>query len=245
MTLSIQASYISDKGLNPRYKVNEDSYLIMKDEHAYAVADGVGGAHAGDLASRSALKFINASIREYSKKFKGSPIDFLRKVIEAGNKIVFEMGQKKNRQMASTVAIMLLQDNYALLGHVGDSRIYVVRNGHISQLTRDHSKLEELKDKNPDMALNSNNFADRHVITKALGVSRFISPDIQKVFLKNDDVFIICTDGIYRHHTENDLLTTVKNNINNPNEICRTLKETCYRKGAKDNLTAVVLKIGV
>ena len=243
MNLTIETAYISDKGLNPKYSVNEDSFLLMEKESVFAVADGVGGAHAGDVASDLALETISNGVRKYSKRFKENKIDFLQKLIVAGNKIVYENSIRKKKQMATTLAIILVENNYAVLGHVGDSRIYVIRNGKLLQLTKDHSKLQEMLDQNPQLSLSRANYSDGHIITRALGIGKNVEPDIHKVILKPDDIFILCTDGIYNHNTEVDLLDNVNRNKDDLAQICQTLKKNCYKKGAKDNLTAVVLRI--
>ena len=242
MKFRTEFACISDKGLNPKYTVNEDSYLVMEDDGVFAVADGVGGAHAGDIASSSALKIISQGVRKFSKQFKDNKIVFLQKLIMAGNSAVYQKGMKKNKQMATTIAIMLIEDNYAVLGHVGDSRIYVARNGNIFQLTKDHSKLEELLDRNPQLSIDRKNYNDGHVITKALGIQQSVEPEIQKVILKPDDVFILCTDGIYNHNSEKEILDNISRNKQNLQLVCERLKKNCYTREAKDNLTAIVLK---
>jgi len=243
MNMRIEVASISDKGLNPKYTVNEDSFLVMEKDGVFAVADGVGGAHAGDVASSSALKIISEGIDKFSKQFKDNKIVFLQKLLKAGNSAVYQQSIKKNKQMATTIAIMLIKDNYAILGHVGDSRIYVARNGNILQLTRDHSKLQELLDQHPQLSISRDNYNDGHVITKALGVEKNVEPDIQKVLLKKNDVFIICTDGIYSHNSDNEMLNIVNRDKNDLQIVCDKLKNNCYKRGAKDNLTAVVLRI--
>ncbi len=238
----IEAASITDKGLNPKYTVNEDSYLVMEETGVFAVADGVGGAHAGDIASSSALKIISHGIRKFSKQFKDNKIVFLQKLIKAGNSAVYQQSIKKKKQMATTIAIMLIEKNYAVLGHVGDSRVYVTRNKNILQLTRDHSKLQELLDQNPHLSIDKENYTDGHIITRALGIEKSVEPDIQKVILKPDDVFILCTDGIYNHNKDEEMLDNVNRNKHNLRLVCEGLKKNCYKRGAKDNLTAVVLR---
>jgi len=239
----IETASITDKGLNPRYTVNEDSYLVMEKERVFAVADGVGGAYAGDVASRSALKIISEGVKQFSKQYPDDKIDFLQKLIKAGNDAVYQMGKKNNKQMASTIAIMSLEDNFALLGHIGDSRIYVARNGNIFQLTKDHSKLQELLDQNPQISFDRDKYNDGHVITRALGVGQNVQPDIQKVILRHDDIFILCTDGIYSHNSNDEMLDNINRNSQDLKLMCETLKRNCYDKGAQDNLTAIVLRI--
>jgi len=243
MAKAFETATVTDKGLNPHYSINEDSYLVLEHEGVLAVADGVGGAHAGDLASQSALRVVDQCIKRYSSRFKKDKIGFVQKLIEAANRIVFEMGSKKEKQMASTIAIMVMEQDYAVLGHVGDSRIYLARNGQLTQLTKDHSKLQALLDANPELSLTRESYYGGHILTKALGVSRQVEPDIQKVILKNGDIFVLCTDGIYTHNSDEEMLNTIKEKQDNLDNVCEAFKKKCYQEGAKDNLTAVVLRV--
>jgi protein phosphatase len=241
--MAIDIASITDKGLNPKYSANEDSYLIMEDEQVFAVADGVGGAFAGEVASRAAMQIISEAIKRYEKNYQDNKIDFVQKLIKAGNRVIFQMGKKQNKLIASTIALMLIEKNYAILGHVGDSRIYVAREGNLLRLTKDHSKLQELLDQNPTLSITRDEYNDGHVITRALGVEQNVKPDIQKVILKHNDIFIICTDGIYSNNSDDDMFDIVSRNKADLSQACEILKKNCYKKGAKDNLTAIVLRI--
>jgi protein phosphatase len=241
--LKIDSACVTDKGLNPHYKVNEDSYLILEKARVFAVADGVGGAHAGDVASQVAMQVIKRGVRKFAKKYKDSRTEFLEKLIQAANNMVYKLGQDRKKQMASTVAIISIENNYAVIGHVGDSRIYLARDSNLLQLTKDHSKLQALLDDNPDISLSRDDYYQGHVITKALGATPEVEPDIQKVFIKNNDLFILCTDGIYTHNSNDEMLDNMGKNKNNLKKACETLKKNCYQNGASDNLTAIVLKV--
>ena len=246
MKFSIQTASITDKGLSSNYTVNEDSYLILEADGVFAVADGVGGANAGDIASRTAISTINELIPREKKNDQRSQenlVDFVKKLITAGNKAIHALAQERRQQIASTIVIMLIEQNYAILGHAGDSRIYIYRDKKLIQLTRDDSKLQNLIDNNLITPAEESDFQDRHIITKALGITSNIEPDIQKVNLKNKDLFILCTDGIYIHNSNAEILANIKQNRDKLQKICDVFKENCYEKGATDNLTAVVLKI--
>jgi len=245
MNVSIQTANITDQGLSSNYTVNEDSYLILEADGVFAVADGVGGANAGDIASRTAISTISELIpreKKNDQRTKNS-VDFVKKLIKAGNKGIHALSKERRQQIASTIVIMLIEQNYAILGHVGDSRIYVYRDKKLIQLTRDHSKLQNLIDNNLIKPAEESDFQDRHIITKALGIKSNVEPDIQKVNLKNKDLFILCTDGIYIHNSNEEMLANIKQNEGKLQKICDVFKDNCYEKGATDNLTAVVLKI--
>jgi len=245
MNFSIQTASITDKGLSSNYTVNEDSYLILEADGVFAVADGVGGANAGDIASRTAISTIGELIlteKKNDQRTKENSVDFVKKLIKASNNAIHAIGKKGQQQIASTLVIMLIEEDHAILGHVGDSRIYVYRDRKLIQLTRDHSKLQKLIDNNLIKPAETSDFQDRHIITKALGIKSKVEPDIQKVNLKNKDLFILCTDGIYIHNSNEEMLANIKQNRGKLQKICDVFKENCYEKGATDNLTAVVLK---
>lgn len=245
MKVGIKTAYITDKGLNPQYTVNEDSYLILEEDGVFAVADGVGGANAGDLASQTALRTISKLIRDArgERQPKNSSLDFVKTLIDAGNDAIYDLGKERQQQIATTIAVMIIEDDYAIIGHVGDSRIYVFRDAKLIQLTKDHSKLQNLIDNRLITAAEQMEFRERHVITKALGAEPSVEPDIQKVILRNKDIFVLCTDGIYIHNSDEEMIANIEQNKNKLFRICEGFKQNCYEKGAKDNLTAVVLKI--
>ncbi|MFQ5485563.1 MAG: PP2C family protein-serine/threonine phosphatase [bacterium] len=248
MNARVETAAITDKGLSSQTVVNEDSYVVLEREGVYAVADGVGGAHAGDVASQAALAAIKKLVIETKQNHHNPKLDsigFVKQLIRAGNEVVYEKGRQKGRQMATTIAILVIEDDHAVIGHVGDSRIYVHREGDLVQLTRDHSKRQTVIDSDPQKSSVALIYPDRNIITKALGAEPHVDPDIQKVLLKNEDIYVICTDGIYIHNSDDEILTNVQRNGKNLQTICEQFKDNCYKRGAKDNLTAIVLRIRI
>ncbi len=246
MSVIIETASVTDKGLNPVKSTNEDSYLSMKNERVFAVADGVGGAHAGDVASQSALDTIKKMVFNLDlpkgQNVKNS-IGIIKELISAGNSNIYQIGRQRRKKMATTIAIMIVANDYAILGNVGDSRIYIARDNKLMQVTKDHSILQTLIDNHPQKkSLNRKDFKDGHVITKALGAEANVEPEVQKVMLKNDDIFILCTDGIYIHNSNDEMLSNVKKNRDDLKKICQVFKDNCYNKGAKDHLTAIVVR---
>lgn len=244
--IKIQTASVTDKGLNPQKPINEDSLLVLEKEGLLAVADGVGGAHAGDVASQAALQKIEqAFLSDTQNTPKKDPIEFVRKLIQSGNQIIYQLSEKKQHTMASTIALMLIENDYAILGHVGDSRIYVAREGDLTRLTKDHSKLQTLIDNNLITQEEQADFQESNIITKALGVDPDVEADIQKVILKDGDIFLLCTDGIYNHNPEQEILEIIERNRKNLEKICRILHKNCYDRGANDNLTAILVKVSL
>lgn len=246
MTLSIEHAGLSDRGLNPKKAINEDSFMILPDQAIYAVADGVGGAHAGDVASQAALQSIRKIVTDASSQSfleKYGRVRFLQELIRAANRTVYQLAKKQQQTMGSTIALAHFGDRHAVLAHVGDSRIYLKRNNKLLQLTVDHSKLQSLIQHNSGKKFDLSKFEEGHVITRALGMNPNIQAEIQKVDLKDGDVFVLCTDGLYSYHSEAELLANLNKHAEDLNKTCEVLKEWCYARGAKDHLTAVVLRV--
>lgn len=243
MSVTIKTASITDKGLNTRKIVNEDSFLILKKQRLFAVADGVGGAFAGDVASQAVVTIIEKLVKKLPDE--DQLFDFIQGVIDAANTEVYNLSSQEHKTMGSTLAMMLVLQDYAILAHIGDSRIYLYRDDQLLQLTRDHSKLQTLIDSLPENSIDEENYPEKNVITRALGAKATAQPDIQKVNLKNDDIFVICTDGVYNYNSEDELHENVAKNQDDLEKICAVLKENCYEKGAKDHLTAVVSKISL
>ncbi|MFQ5603614.1 MAG: PP2C family protein-serine/threonine phosphatase [bacterium] len=246
MMIDIEFASITDRGLNPQKVVNEDSLLVMPDARIFAIADGVGGAYAGDVASQSAVNAIQKKALDNRSKLSASSemvIDFVKGLIAEGNEVIYQLAQQEQREMASTIALMAFARNFAIIGHVGDSRVYVYRKNKLHQLTKDHSRLQKILDSLPKKQRKNLEHVQSNIITKALGVEPQVEPDLQKVLLKNEDIFILCTDGIYNHNSPAEMLDNLKNNHHDLNLVCQIFKENCYQKGANDHLTAIVLRI--
>jgi protein phosphatase len=247
MAFKIETAFTTDPGLNPHKQLNEDSVLILEKDAIFAVADGVGGAHAGDLASQTAVRTITdvAQTQKRGHQFDGAR--FIKELIEAANDAVLELSENSTRTIASTIAIMAMVGNTAYLGHLGDSRIYVFRDGLLTQLTRDHSQVQELLDRSPGSPLVSekgdDQFLGRNVITQALGVEQVVRPDIQKVILKKGDLFLLCTDGVYTCISNKELSNIFENNGRSPADVCKIVLKKCHANGANDHLSAIVIRL--
>lgn len=244
MKISIDTASVTDVGLSTRKTVNEDSLLVLSDAGIFAVADGVGGTEAGAVASQLAVATLTA-MSQATKLPVIDAVAHVRELVATANDEIYKAAGEKQLTMASTLALVFLQDDYALLAHVGDSRIYLFRDEKCLQLTKDHSKLQTLLDNLPPNTIDEARFNENHVITKALGVEESVEPDMQKVMLKDGDIFVLCTDGVYKYNSDDELRTNMARNSSDLPKICEMLKEQCYAGGAKDHLTAVVLRVTV
>ncbi len=242
--LTFKAFGITDIG-NFREK-NEDSFLIEKFKCEgnsncllIAVADGVGGAKAGETASKIAVE----TVKRVMLNTQGLKIDALKTSIESANKIIYEMSLKDEnyRGMATTFTAIVFMENTFILGHIGDSRTYIVRNNDIKLLTEDHTVVNRLFKDGFITKEERRYHPQRNVLSKALGVQEIISYDISHDNIYKDDIFMICTDGLYKYIEENEIKDIVKNMpIESSAEY---LVNTAKERGGDDNISVVLVKV--
>jgi PPM family protein phosphatase len=144
-------------------------------------------------------------------------------------------------QMGSTIAALQFLDGEAVVAHVGDSRVYRLRDGVVEQLTADHSLYAELKRSGMDDLPPREQCQYGHVITRALGMEGDIRPDLRRELPRRGDVYLVCTDGLFEKLEPADLARVLA--AGSAEDACRQLVEEAYRRGGKDNITAVVVRI--
>jgi len=228
---------ISDRGLNPRRPVNEDSYVILEDAGLFAVADGVGGQNAGEIASRTAMEILR---QHFSRKTRGDRVRYLEQVIAYLNGSLREMAMSEEplSGMATTLAVLMLDSRHAIICHVGDSRVYRLAAGRLVRETIDHTLVESEHLGGVSIL----EYTKKYVLTRALGIGEDVIPDVKKIGLEPNTVFLLCTDGITRHVTDEELQDLLAREPD-PQRVCDRLKELCYERGARDNFTAIVVRV--
>ncbi len=233
---------ISDRGLNESRPQNEDSYLELHQHGVFIVADGVGGAQAGEVASQMAVEIIGEAFINIGDD--SDPEDTMRIAIERANGAIFQMSRDLPQlaSMATTVVALHVGGDIATLAHVGDSRIYRVDpNGQLFRETDDHSVVEEevrAGRMTPEQALVH---PSRNVISRALGAEEMVEADVKMLIVHPATTFLLCSDGITRHIDDSEIEALLASD-SEPSEICEKMKEICFGRGAEDNLTAVVVK---
>jgi protein phosphatase len=241
----INVASISDRGLNEKRPMNEDSLLADGARGIFVVADGVGGADAGEVASQKAVDVLNEAFRD--KVTDGEDIeDRMELAIQRANAAIHQMAAEHPRfsMMATTVVALHLAGSRATIGHVGDSRLYRVSpEGNLLRETDDHSIVEEEVRAGRMTPEQAANHPSKNVISRALGAEPSVEVDMKTIEVAAGNSFLLCTDGITRHlpdHELRDLLLSGR-----PVEaICTEMKDRCYQRGAEDNLTAVIVQIG-
>jgi protein phosphatase len=243
-TFQVQSAALTDRGLNERRPLNEDALLHDRERQIFAVADGVGGAEAGEVASQTAIEVLDEAFRHQTD---GADIeDLMELAIQRANASIHQMAQEhaKFSMMATTIVALHLKGNIATFGHVGDSRLYrLTPDGQLHRETEDHSIVEEEVRAGRMTPEQAANHPSKNVISRALGAEQGVEVDMKTMEVEDGTEFLLCTDGITRHVSDNELrqLMVVSNNLD---ELCSELKRRCYDRGAEDNLTVVAIRVG-
>ncbi|MCO6509313.1 MAG: protein phosphatase 2C domain-containing protein [Aridibacter famidurans] len=240
--LQISSASISDRGLSEKRPQNEDSYLELRESGLFAVADGVGGAQAGDVASQMAMEILAEAFINLQED--GDAESRMRQAIERANSAIFQMSHDLAQlsSMATTVVALHINGNIATVGHVGDSRLYKLDPfGELTQETLDHSVVEEEVRAGRMSPEEAAIHPSRNVISRALGAEPLVDIDLKTIMVEPNTMFLACSDGVTRHIDDGELRELL---INAPDEmsLCQTIKDICYERGAEDNLTAVVVR---
>src|SRR5205814_5969011 len=241
----IEVGSISDRGLSEKRPLNEDSYLADVERSIFVVADGVGGAEAGEVASQTAVDVLDDAFRH--KVNDGEDVeDLMELAIQRANSSIHQMAADNPRfsMMATTVVALHVEGNRATIGHVGDSRLYrVTPDGNLNRETEDHSIVEEEVRAGRMTREQAANHPSKNVISRALGAEASVEVDMRTIEVEGGTTFLLCTDGITRHIPDSELRRLLVSG-QTPEAICADMKGLCYQRGAEDNLTAVVVQLG-
>jgi len=219
--------------------VNEDAYLERSDIGLWVVADGMGGHHAGDVASSSIVDILDETqLRDKLSEYVDEVED---RIITANNELVRLAKQHKdNRTIGSTVvALVAVRDHCAVLW-AGDSRAYRCRNQQCVQLTRDHSQVEEMVQQGLLLREEAEEHPASNVITRAVGAAEKICVDIDIDEVQANDTYLLCSDGLNKHLSDTEISQFLQNE--NIEEIPQLLVKTTLERGAIDNVTVVVIR---
>ena len=217
---------------------NEDAFVV--DPPLFAVADGMGGAQAGEVASRLAA----AAFREYREADELAPEERVRAIIKEANRRIYDRARTDSEVsgMGTTVTAALLGDGGVVIGHVGDSRAYRIRDGRLEQLTEDHSLVADLMRSGRLTPEEAEGHPQRSVITRALGTDRDVDVDTLVIEAEAGDLFLLCSDGLSTMVSDADLLRTVER-AGTLDEAARDLVRAANPGGGVDNVTVVLFRL--
>ncbi len=227
---------------------NEDSYLVLPHHHVWIVADGMGGHAGGQEASKLTVGIASQALLQRlleaeEESITENPAQILEESIQAACSGVFDAAQAQPALtgMGSTVTLMVARGSIAWLGHVGDSRAYLIRDKKIHQITEDHSLVQEQVSAGLITPAQARVSMMRNIITRSIGYEREVKVDTVAVPLKKGDLYLLCSDGLTAHLEDEDLLEEICKNP--PRQAINSLIKRANALGGEDNSTVIIVEV--
>lgn len=238
---------MTDTGM--QRKENQDRIEIplkQNDAKLFIVADGMGGANAGGVASKMAIEYIKNAILdgiEETNYEKENLEELIRKSIVDANRYVYNKA-KENKDysgMGTTVSVALIVKNKVYIGHIGDSRIYRIRKHIMRQLTHDHSYVQELVKNGTITKKEAETHPQKNILLKVLGCEPNVEPDVMvKGFIK-EDILLLCSDGLTNMVDKDEIYEVVTNEKNKLENACNILVSEAKKNGGYDNISVILI----
>lgn len=211
--------------------------------YLFATADGVGGMDLGEVASSTAISVL---MDEFPKAQSGAMlISLLPRLIQYANAAVHDLTlapQFRGKKMATTVVACALRHDQAIVSHVGDSRCYLVRDGHARQITQDHTWVNEQRKLGLISAGDVAVSESRHILTRSLGPEMFVSPDTAALTLQPGDILVLCTDGLH-DEMRDSMIAEIVSQRKDMDELARELVARAVELDGNDNTTAQLIRV--
>lgn len=227
---------------------NEDVFLSLKDHAFFAIADGMGGHKAGEVAAKEAVRFVGASIEELfvSSERNWNIFDltaFNKLCIENANSWVHHLGRKKKhcKGMGTTICTLLFHERSLIYGHVGDSRIYRFREGFLEQLTEDHSLTNQMIARGQIQKDSTETLQYKNVLTRALGTQSEVEAEIHIAPVNPHDIYLMCSDGL-TDQVSDDEIARILSKHEDIKKGTAALIDRAKEVGGHDNVTVVLVK---
>ncbi len=227
-------------------ELNQDFYYITQETDEpkiYILADGMGGYKGGEIASKlateSVVKYIKNNFRDILKE-KEEILKLIKNAVEYANMVVYEKSKemKDLEGMGTTLEVCLIYNNKAYIGHVGDSRIYRIRKEVIRKLTKDHSYVQQLVEDKKITREEAKTHPKKNMLTKALGCTPYVEPDLRARNFEKGDIFIMCSDGLTNMVEEPRIYELIKQDINTATD---NLIKEANAAGGYDNITVIII----
>lgn len=238
-------STLTDRGLVRKH--NEDYYYAGDswDVPLFIVADGMGGHKAGDVASKMAVDIIKDVILTNKSNLNSEDmvISTIKGAIKKANEEIYlkSLSRKECAGMGTTVTLAYILERNIYIGHVGDSRAYLIETDKINQLTEDHSLINELV-KNGSITLEEGkDHPQKNIITRAVGTSKLIYSDTYKIGYKSGDILLLCSDGLSNMVEDKEIFEIIKD-AKNVKDACEGLIVKAKENGGLDNVTVIMIK---
>jgi PPM family protein phosphatase len=244
-----------DKGVTRQN--NEDSLATVTLSQAsesesqaigvYAVADGMGGHAAGEVASklavRTAVRQLVGAVAETDAAMPENYQQWLADAVMVANQMVHQTALEEHKNMGTTLVMAVVVGNDVHIANVGDSRAYLISPNGIRQITRDQSLVQALVDSGAIKPEDAANHPRRNILTQALGAEEKVNADLFNETLEQDESILLCSDGLWDTLSDQEIWEIVQK-AGTPSDACQALIDTCNERGARDNIAAVLVRLG-
>jgi protein phosphatase len=250
--ITVDAAGLTDVG--QKRKGNEDAFLVDDELQLYVVADGMGGRKAGEVASRLVIETIRKTMRKLvSQDNPARMVGVDRNLSPQANQLVYAIrranlktyeyaqNDENCQGMGSTVSAVYFSDTHAIVSNVGDSPVFLVREGRAEIVSSMHTVMAEQEALAPEGGLKIGQ-QYLHMITRAMGIGETVNPDTAEIIFQEGDILVICSDGLSDKAFPEEICEIVENHA--PEESCRQLVAMANERGGDDNITVVVLQLG-
>jgi len=234
---------------------NEDSIASDPANGLVVLADGMGGYNAGEVASGMATTVIINEMRQILASTQPNQIDprtnqtiaarLLREQVLRANSSIYEAAQSQPQYagMGTTLVVSLFYDNRVLVAHLGDSRLYLMRDGELRQVTRDHSLLQEQIDSGLLTAEQAKNAQHKNLVTKALGIDPSVEPEIHEYQTRAGDLYLLCSDGLCDMVDDEAIGTALQALGGNLKLAAQQLVQMANDNGGRDNVSVILVRV--
>jgi protein phosphatase len=231
--------------IGQKRQLNQD-FIYLSDmpvgnlPNVFIVADGMGGHNAGDYASRYAVQVV---VDEISGSFEKNPVKIIGKAIDKANTLIRERARENAslNGMGTTMVVATCIGRYLEVANVGDSRLYVVNQNGIEQVTQDHSLVEEMVRMGGIDRASARNHPDKNIITRALGARDYVEADFFTRELQEGDMVLLCSDGL-TNMVDDEMIQRILTDGGSLKDRVEKLVETANRNGGKDNISVIVIE---
>jgi len=234
---------------------NEDSVAADTANGLVVLADGMGGYNAGEVASGMATTVIITEMQQSLQKVQPHEIDaktnqqvaarLVREQVMKANTSIYQAAQSQPQYagMGTTLVVCLFYDNKVLVAHLGDSRLYLLRDGKFKQVTRDHSLLQEQIDSGLITPEQAKNAQHKNLVTKALGIDPSVEPEIHEYPARTGDIYLLCSDGLCDMVDDEDIGMAVQTFGNNLKMAASHLVQMANDNGGRDNVSVILVRV--
>jgi protein phosphatase len=234
---------------------NEDSIASIADTGLVVLADGMGGYNAGEVASGMATTVLTTELRQLLEDHAPYEVDpqsgqkaalkMLQQQIAKANNSIYQASQSQPQYagMGTTLVVALFYDNKVMVAHIGDSRLYRIRGDEFSQVSKDHSLLQEQIDAGMLTKEQAKHSSNKNLVTRALGIDPAVEPEIHEYDTQPGDIYLLCSDGLSDMVSDEDIGMTLQALGANLNLAAQQLVQMANDNGGRDNVSVILIKV--